>query len=201
MSRLFFGDSLTAGENARFSFVDYSDFGGINLAVSGTTIGEYSIYPVDGNSLLSVIASHEDTIKFADEIYIEYGCNDVSAIMCGFATVQTVTVALVKAIDWIRQLNKKAPIYFLALGEEGSNVLKLFAKGQCDYLENDYFGAFNFSFPASIYSEVYSQIINNASNLCDIIYMFDDKTFKSEYISSDNMHPSTKGHRHIASLL
>ena len=118
---LFFGDSLTAGENNNnISFVDYVKGNTMNLGISGTTIGEYSIYPVDGNSLLGVINRNQNAIKTSDKIFLEYGCNDVAAIMCGFATIQIVTVSLVKAIDWIKQLNPRCKIYFLALGDEGA---------------------------------------------------------------------------------
>lgn len=147
---LFFGDSLTAGENNNdTSFVDYVKGNTMNLGISGTTIGEYSIYPVDGNSLLGVINRNQNAIKYADKIFLEYGCNDVAAIMCGFATIQTVTVSLVKAIDWIKQLNPVCKIYFLALGDEGA--INTFAGNECYYLENDYFSKFDFKFPISVF--------------------------------------------------
>lgn len=194
---LFFGDSLTAGENNNdTSFVDYVKDSSFNLGISGTTIGEYSIYPVDGNSLLSVIGRTQNAIKHADKIFLEYGCNDVAAIMCGFATIQTVTVSLVKAIDWIRQLNPVCKIYFLALGDEGA--ISTFAGNECYYLENDYFSKFDFKFPISVFSNTYNKILTNIDKICDIIYMFDGEV-SSDWLSDDGVHPSNAGHIEIAS--
>lgn len=194
---LFFGDSLTAGENNNdTSFVDYVRGNTMNLGISGTTIGEYSIYPVDGNSLLGVINRYQNAIKNADKIFLEYGCNDVAAIMCGFATIQTVTVSLVKAIDWIRQLNPVCKIYFLALGDEGA--ISTFAGNECYYLENDYFSKFDFKFPVSVFSDIYNKILINIDKICDIIYMFDGEV-SSDWLSSDGVHPSNSGHIEIAS--
>lgn len=194
---LFFGDSLTAGENNNdISFVDYVRGNTMNLGISGTTIGEYSIYPVDGNSLLGVINRYQNAIKNADKIFLEYGCNDVAAIMCGFATVQTVTVSFVKAIDWIKQLNPFCKIYFLALGDEGA--ISTFAGNECYYLENNYFSKFDFKFPVSVFSDIYNKILINIDKICDIIYMFDGEV-SSDWLSSDGVHPSNAGHIEIAS--
>lgn len=194
---LFFGDSLTAGENNNdISFVDYVKDSSFNLGISGTTIGEYSIYPVDGNSLLSVIGRTQNAIKRADKIFLEYGCNDVAAIMCGFATIQTVTVSLVKAIDWIKQLNPVCKIYFLALGDEGA--ISTFAGNECYYLENNYFSKFDFKFPVSVFSDIYNKILTNIDKICDIIYMFDGEV-SSDWLSDDGVHPSNAGHIEIAS--
>jgi len=194
---LFFGDSLTAGENNNdTSFVNYVKCNSLNLGISGTTIGEYSIYPVDGNSLLGVIARNQNSIKDADKIFLEYGCNDVAAIMCGFATIQTVTVSFVKAIDWIRQLNPFCKIYFLALGNEG--VISSFARNECYYLENAYFSKFDFKFPISVFSDIYNKILTNIDKICDIIYMFDSEV-SSDWLSDDGVHPSNAGHIEIAS--
>lgn len=199
MKLVFFGDSITEGSNSKLRFTDFLDpcYEVYNFGVSGTTIGEYSIYPVDGNSLLSQIAKHQNEIKAADTIFIEYGSNDVASIMCGFATIQTVTVSFVKAVDWIKQLNEHATIIFLAPGDEST----IHDRGydMCEYLEKDYFSAFNFKFSLSIYVEMYKQIIRNISHICDIIYMFDDEMLgEKEYISDDNIHPNEKGHKRIA---
>ena len=194
---LFFGDSLTAGENNNnTSFVDYVRENSFNLGISGTTIGEYSIYPVDGNSLLGVINRNQNAIKYADKIFLEYGCNDVASIMCGFATIQTVTVSLVKAIDWIKQLNPRCKIYFLALGDEGA--ISTFAGNECYYLENNYFSKFDFKFPISVFSNTYNKILTNIDKICDIIYMFDGEV-SSDWLSDDGVHPSNAGHIEIAS--
>ncbi|MBR4377288.1 MAG: SGNH/GDSL hydrolase family protein [Bacilli bacterium] len=196
---LFLGDSLTEGSNSKFSFTDYlpPEYEIFNLGVSGTTIGEYSIYPVDGNSLLGVIGTHGDLIQSADEIFIEYGSNDVSAIMCGFATIQTVIVSFVKAIDWIKQLNPNVRIHFLAFGES-DNIILSRGINMCNYLEKDYFSKFDFKFPVSMYVSTYKKLISHISKVCDIMYMFDDEMIKDEFLSDDNIHPNEIGHERIA---
>lgn len=195
---LFFGDSLTEGSNCDKSFTDFlpPEWDIYNLGVSGTTIGEYSIYPVDGNSLLSQISKYQDRIKQADTIFIEYGSNDVSAVMCGFATIQTVVVSFVKAIDWITQLNPTARVIFLVFGSE--NVVQAKAKNMCNYLEKEYFYQFDFKFPINKYAEIYTQIIRDICKVCDIIVMFDDEMLNYRYLSSDNIHPNEEGHKRIA---
>ena len=196
---LFFGDSLTEGQNCDCSFTDFLAPKGdvvMNLGVSGTTIGEYSIYPVDGNSLLSMIGRHVDDIKQAKKIFIEYGSNDVSAIMCGFATVQTVIVSLVKALDWIRQINPDSKIYFLQFGDP--LVVRNRATRMCDYLQYDYFKQFKFTFPVSVYICTYNEIIDKVRKICDIITIFDAEMISDEYISDDGIHPNVKGHKRIA---
>ena len=195
---LFFGDSLTSGENSKVKYTDFlPDAWNIsNYAVSGTTIGEYSIYPVDGNSLLGQIGKHQQEIKEATHIFIEYGSNDVSAIMCGFATLQTVVISLVKAIDWIKQINSKARIIYLIPG--GDEVIKDKSYNMCSYLENIYFNRFDFKFPSSIYSQTFIDLVCNIKSICDIMYMFDDEMCKQDYLSSDNLHPSEIGHKRIA---
>lgn len=194
---LFFGDSLTAGENNNdTSFVDYVKGNSLNLGISGTTIGEYSIYPVDGNSLLGVINKYQNAIKNADKIFLEYGGNDVAAIMCGFATVQTVVVSLVKALDWIKQLNPQSKVYFLALGDK--KTVYEFALNNSHYLEHEYFSKFDFKFPPSIYSKIYDEILDKISKICDIIFMFKSDEFSDELLSDDNLHPNDEGHKIIA---
>ena len=199
MNCLFFGDSLTEGDNCDCKFTDFlpDEYNVRNFGVSGTTIGEYSIYPVDGNSLLSQIAKHQNEIHNATHIFIEYGANDVSAVMCGVATVKTVVVSFVKAIDWIRQLNSEARIIFLAPGSDA--IIDEKSYNMCKYLEDEYFENFNFKFPGTLYADYYKDIINNISNVCDIMYMFDDDMeWEAEYLSDDNIHPNRKGHIRIS---
>lgn len=196
---LFFGDSLTEGSNCDKSFTDYlpKELNVMNVGVSGTTIGEYSIYPVDGHSLLSKIELYKDIIPVCEKIFIEYGSNDISAIMCGFATLQTVVVSLVKAVDWIKQLNPNVKIIFLAPGDKF--IIEDKAYRMCSYLENEYFEKFDFKFPESVYAQTFIKFLDNVRNICDIIYMFDDTTLEDEYISNDGIHPNEKGHQRIAS--
>lgn len=197
MSFLFFGDSLTEGDNCDTRFTEFlpDEWDIWNFGVSGTTIGEYSIYPVDGNSLLSQIGKNQDMIRYASHIFIEYGSNDISAIMCGFTTIQTVIVSFVKAIDWIKQLNPYVKIYFLTFGEK--DVVCDRADRMCNYLKNDYFKSFNFDFPSSIYVKLYNELVDNISKLCGTISIFDSSMI-GKYISDDNIHPDALGHKRIA---
>lgn len=201
MSVLFFGDSLTEGQNCEKSFTDFlpQAWDIYNFGVGGTTIGEYSIYPVDGQSLLGQIANHQELIKHADTIFIEYGSNDVSAIMCGFATVKTVIVSFIKAIDWIKQLNPDVKIIFLTFG--GNVVVSQKGSRMCDYLNNEYFAKFDFTFPVSWYSDTYNKIIYDISKVCDTIYMFDIDSMGDEYLSDDKIHPNVEGHKRIAETI
>ena len=198
MHTLFFGDSLTAGSNCDCKYTDFlpSGWGVHNHAISGTTIGNYSIYPVDGYSLLDRIEKYRGSIEEVDTIFIEYGSNDVSAIMCGFATEQTVIISLVKALDWIKQLNPKAKIVFLIPGDEA--VIWYLGTSMCNYLENDYFGKLNFKFPVSKYVYIFMNLLKEVEKVCDVMYMFDKSMLSADYISDDNIHPNAKGHKHIA---
>lgn len=195
---LFFGDSLTSGENSKVKYTDFlPDTWNIsNYAVSGTTIGEYSIYPVDGDSLLGQIGKHKKDIKEATHIFIEYGSNDVSAIMCEFATLKIVVISLFKAIDWIKQLNPKARIIYLIPGDD--EVIKNKSYNMCYYLENIYFKRLGLKFNSSIYSRTFIDLVCNIKSICDTMYMVDDEMLKQDYLSSDNIHPSELGHELIA---
>lgn len=81
---LFIGDSFTAGENNNFiSYAQYLDknYDSTQIGVAGTTIGEYSLYLVDGFSLLSQIQRYKDDISKAGTIFLEYGINDISSML------------------------------------------------------------------------------------------------------------------------
>lgn len=199
MRTVFLGDSFTSGEtNGDFSFCDYVSGTSYNMGISGTTIGEYSIYPVDGNSLLSVISRSVDVIKKADTIFIEYGINDTSAIMCGFATEDTVIVSFVKALDWLKQINPGAKIYFLTLSNK-QNIIKLFGEKQCRYLEQDYFKGYSFKFPSNIWVDNYCNIIKQVEKRVVTVPMFGN--FEPWMLGDDDLHPSDAGYKVIAENL
>lgn len=196
MSFLFFGDSITAGSSSPISFTDCIKEEVLNFGISGTTIGEYSIYPVDGYSLLSMY-DKVSGIKTADKIFLEYGINDVSSIMCDFTELQKVIVSFVKALDGITQLNKTADIYFLSISDV-DNIIQKYAKLQCDYLSDDYFKGFNFSFPVSKWAGLYISFISAVKTRLKVIPMIENVEFLYKYISSDNIHPNAAGHKLIA---
>lgn len=196
---IFFGDSFTSGETCEEGSFTCRIGGSENLGVSGTTIGEYSIYPVDGASLLAQINSYPDYIKLANTIYLEYGINDVSAILCGFTTLQTVIISFVKAIDWIKQINPLANIVFLSLSND-SDIIKMFAKSQCDYLSNDYFKGYNFQIPSTLWQDNYEKLIEAVSKRVKVKYMFKTIDWDRE-IGEDGLHPNDEGNEHIAKNL
>ena len=201
MSSIFFGDSITEGSNSEIRFTDLFDEAVVNKGVSGTTIGEYSIYPVDGNSLLRLYDCPE--ILMADKIFLEYGTNDVSAIMCGFTTLQTVIVSFIKALDGIQQLNPNASINFLAISLDNYIITK-HAELQCNYLKHDYFKGYDFNFPVSVCTKYYKEFIDAVSKRIKVIPIIDDIKFfayESECISSDNLHPNEKGHYIISETI
>ena len=202
MSYVFLGDSITAGSSSPFSFTEYMDKDDIyNFGISGTTVGEYSIYPVDGYSLLATYDKIPE-LRNADEIFLEYGCNDVSAIMCGFTTLQTVIVSFVKAVDGIRQLNPNAEINFLSIAKPYGIIINEFAKYQVDYLSNDYFKGYDFNFPVNLWAQHYTDFVTGASKRCDkVIPMIEDVHFFDKYIAEDNLHPNGAGHKVIAQTI
>lgn len=194
-----FGDSILEGSNSKIKFTDYLQDDNtkiVNKGISGTTIGEYSIYPVDGNSLLSIY-DKDDRIKDADTIILEYGINDVTAIMCGFTDFDKVMISFVKALDGIRQLNPKASIKFLSISDDVMSILK-YAELQCAYLEEDYFVNYDFKFPVSKWADIYKYLIDAISHSVAIIPMMSDTEFIEKFISSDLIHPNEDGHRLIA---
>ena len=103
---------------------------------------------------LAGIDKYKSQIELADLIFIEYGSNDVSAIMCGFTTFQTAIVSFVKALDGIRQLNPKVEIKFLTISLDHKIIYK-HSKLQCDYLSNEYFKGFDFKFPVGKCCDLY----------------------------------------------
>ena len=194
-----FGDSLLEGSCSKTRYTDYLQDENtkiVNKGISGTTIGEYSIYPVDGNSLLSIYAK-DDRIKDADTIILEYGSNDVTAIMCGFTDIDKVMISFVKALDGIRQLNPTANIKFLSVSDN-DRVLLRYAELQCLYLEEEYFVNYDFKFPISKWADTYKYLVDAISKSVPVIPMIFDESFIDKHIASDNLHPNEDGHRIIA---
>lgn len=201
MSIIFFGDSITAGSNSNTRFTDYFDEAVVNMGVSGTTIGEYSIYPVDGYSLLRLYDCPE--IKMADKIVLEYGINDTSAIMCDFVDTNKVLLNFIKILDGIKQLNNHAEIIFLALSGN-SEIVYDYAKKQCNYLSNDYFRKFSFNFPATSWCNIYIELMKLIKETVKVIPMIQDMRFFDENavcMSDDDLHPNEKGHYIISETI
>lgn len=200
---LFFGDSLISAENNNFNGIveklNIKD--SINLGISGTCIGNYSIYPVKDNNLIQLLYKNEDKIKQADKIFLEYGSNDISSICCGYSNLQTVLIELNKCIDFIKQTNSKIEIYFILLGKN----IEIFSEGQCSYLKNDYLKSFNnLLFP--LLKEMKLNWISNYKKFEFYVKQMDINIIELPLLSlkdidSDNMHPSNIGYTKIAKYL
>jgi lysophospholipase L1-like esterase len=192
---IFFGDSITEGRNCTVQFTDYFD--SYNKGVGGTTIGEYSIYPVDGYSLASLYIKNKDYIRVCDNIYLEYGINDVSSIMCGFTDLGKVIVSFVKVLDGIKQINKHANIRFLTISNN-PDIIDEYASYQCRYLSDDYFKGYDFNFPKLKWADLYIRMMLAVGKRVPLIPMIDDIDFFSKYLSEDKLHPNVAGHKVIA---
>ena len=195
MSSIFFGDSITEGSNSKIKFSDFFE-DARNEGVSGTTFGEYSIYPVDGYSLLEKYKKTGCLSQY-NNIFLEYGANDVSAIMCGFITLDQVIINFIKALDGIKQLAPNSKIYFLSISGN-IDIIKKHSELQCRYLKDDYFKGYNFRFPVDLYTSLYVEIITSVNKRIDFIPMVTDISFFDNYLSSDNLHPNEEGHKIIA---
>ena len=203
-----FGDSISAGECSEnnTSYVDFVkkelDIKYVhNLAVSGTTIGDYSIYPVGPNSLLDMVFKHQEKVKVADTIFIEYGLNDVASLVAGYTTFNKVIVDFIKVIDEIKQLNSTAKIYFIALTENEKCLSKL-SENYSNYLNNEYLTIpFFISEPKDIL-KTYVKLMYYISmcNKIDVIYLLNenDDNFMDLYLAEDGIHPNKEGHKLMA---
>lgn len=200
MHTLFLGDSFTAGEGASSSFTKHLKFSNWNFGFSGTTMGEYSIYPVDGHSLVSQVDRLQRYIESSDIIFLEYGINDATALTCGFCDRIKVMVSFVKAIDRIKQLNKNAKIYFLVLSHD-TFIIDKYAQLQCNYLTSDYFHGYDFNIPKTVWAQNYTKIVDIVKQRCDVISMIDDKCFLNLHLSDDKVHPNDYGYKLIAEKL
>lgn len=203
---VFLGDSITAGENnAGISFVDYyaefsPDSAITKIACSGTTFGEYSIYPVERHSLSYVIQDRAQDIAGADKIFIEYGLNDVAAIVVGNVSLMQAILAFARCLDAIKQLAPHAEIYFLSLGS--SRIAMPHFQAICNYL----FGADGYLKSYISYFQVsddivairYDALVRAIAKQLPVISMFDSSKNIVNTFSSDGLHPNDIGHRLIA---
>lgn len=199
---VFLGDSLTSGDNNQGkSFVDYisGDFDIVKLGVSGTTMGEYSIYPVDGYSLLSQIRRHENAIKSADVIVLEYGVNDTTAGIVGNVSFVQELIAFVKAVDAIEQLNPEAKLLFLSLSQD-KKTLDFYALCQERYITNDYLYGYarTVCMMFEEWTGWYEKLISAIERKVEVIPMIDNKNWMLEYMDADDLHPTDEGYRLIA---
>ena len=200
---LFFGDSFTSAENNNFnSFVeklklkDYKNYG-----ISGTCIGNYSLYPVENNNLIDLISIKKEEIKKADIIFLEYGCNDISSIVVGYTCLNIVLIDLIKCLDFIHQLNPLCKIYFLSMGDN----LYIFSYGQLNYLKNDYLKSISnlliqdldqsISKWISLYNEFITYVKKTNINIIEF------PRFNKDELDLDYVHPNDKGYNKITTTI
>lgn len=190
---LFFGDSLTSGENNNFiGFVEkLNNKELINYGVSGTCIGDYSLYPVQDTNLLQQLYKHSDELKKAKKIFLEYGSNDISSILCEYVSLNQVKIDFIKCIDFIKQINNQCDICFITLSK---NVVNM-AKGQCNYLNKDYLKTLSKKIKKDEWIRLYADFIVFISSIVKTIELplFD--------LDSDMIHPNDKGYEEIANVI
>lgn len=199
---IFLGDSFTAGTNVgnQCSFphlVSNENVAIHNYGVDGTTIGDYSIYPVHDylcNLMRYRIAWPNNLTN--GKIFLEYGLNDVSAIMSGKTNLHAVISDLVSALDDIRQYTPNIELYFLYIPED---MIDYFAVSQCCYLENVYFKGLGYKYTPANYADIYNVMMNKISNILPMIPMITKGFDFDTMIDSDELHPNYAGHLHIAS--
>jgi len=199
MKLVFYGDSLTSGENNNFiSFVDKLSEMGYDvtkIGVSGTTIGEYSLYPVDGFSLLNQL--REEEFIGSDYVFLEYGLNDSAVVSVGKINTLIPLLELRKRIDFIRQKSPDTKIVFLSAG----TIYHAFAAAQEAYLYHDYLKDIKQFLPecCATVASTYEIICKGAAAYCDYVcQMFKEGQYISPILDDDCLHPNDKGYKIIA---
>lgn len=196
---LFFGDSITSAENNNFNgYVEKLKLQNFkNYGVSGTCIGDYSLYPVEDTNLIQLLYKKRDEIKNADRIFLEYGSNDISSIICEYTTIKVVMIEFVKCIDYIRQNNLNCEIYYISLGDN----LSFFARGQIEYLKNEYFNNISdllFTKDSLIdkWIETYNEFISYISKMN--LKMIKLPILNDSEFDIDGIHPNDIGYNKIS---
>lgn len=199
MKAIFYGDSITEGYNNNgVSFVDKLDIFSSckKYGVSGTTIGEYPIYPVDGHSLISQITNSEADLVNADIVFLEYGINDCSAVCLNRINLISVLIDIRRSIDLIHQINSRCKVIFLSVGS--SLAIKDIAESQVSYLQ-DYFGNISNTVDNYYWVRVYNSIIKYVQTFVDFVCpMFLDSQDLLSIIDTDGIHPNDEGYSLIA---
>ena len=197
---LFVGDSFTAGENNNFiSYVQYIDksYDSTQIGVPGTTIGEYSLYLVDGFSLLSQIDKCKDDISKADTIFLEYGINDISSMIGNKVSYQQILAALDKAISALNHINPNAKIKFLVLSLYNEVIIS-YANNHHEYLTKDFYPDQDINHIKQMWADNYFKLIKDISNRLETIPMILNLNQLKKYFAKNTMHPSKEGYKIIA---
>lgn len=195
---VFFGDSFTSGENNNFkSYVNKLSVNGVahNLGFSGSTIGDYSLYPVR-ECLYNLIYEYpdiSDMIKNSDTVVLSYGINDISSVVVGYTSLLNVEIDLIKCLDYIKQINPNCNIKFITVSSK-RNVLNKIAKSQVLYLEKYFNRTFNYESFISDYVDNFKKFGYIVNRMVDSVFTMFEHPFEYENnLSSDNIHPNDKG--------
>lgn len=206
MNIIFYGDSLTSGENNQFvSYVHYfeealtdkvDNLNVFNQGISGSTIGDYSIYPVINGDLLHQLANTSlKSLSEADYIFLEYGINDSTAIVSRYVSIEHVLIDIIKCEDFIHQINAKCKIYFVAFS---GSIVDDFANSQHLYLKNNYLKHIDELKPSSYeIKRLYNTIVKVASDIFDRTLFID----LDIDMDKDGLHPNNEGYMKIGEEL
>ena len=197
---LFVGDSFTAGENNNFiSYVQYIDksYDSTQIGVPGTTIGEYSLYSVDGFSLLSQIDKYKDDISKANTIFLEYGINDISSMLGNKVSYQQILDKLDQAISTLNHINPNAKIKFLVLSLDNEVIIS-YANNYHEYLTKDFYPDQDINHIKQMWTDNYIKLIKDVSNRLETIPMILNLNQLKKYFAKNSMHPSKEGYKIIA---
>lgn len=205
---LFFGDSFTSAENNNYNgFVEKLNLENkgyhvVNYGVSGTTLAPYSLYPVGPNDLLALIREHEEEIKNASVIFIEYGINDFASYITSHVRLYDIELAFTNCIDYLRQLNTECKIIYL-VPSHNPKVIESIAESQVDYLEHDYLKLWRRVYSKEKFVFSFLDFIHCIES-CEEIKVLDmitDEEFMNKYICNDNIHPNDYGYQIIADTI
>lgn len=197
---LFIGDSFTAGENNNFiSYAQYLDknYDSTQIGVAGTTIGEYSLYLVDGFSLLSQIQRYKDDISKAGTIFLEYGINDISSMLGNKVSYQQILDKLDQAISTLNQINPNAKIKFLVLSLDNEVIIS-YANNHHEYLTKYFYPDQDINHIKQMWADNYIKLIKDISNRLETIPMILNLNQLKKYFAKNTMHPSKEGYKQIA---
>lgn len=198
---VFIGDSLTSGENNNFRSYAHivkekTNYNVSVLGVSGACFGDYSIYPVK-DTLFTLVDTNTEVIRDADYLFIEFGINDTAAVAMRYVDINKVYISIVRAVDYIKQLNKDIKLTFLLV-----DATKEYSSKYLEYLKYDYFKDYP-TFSKLIDYDVwykwdltYKNIRQFISKSFDLILI--NEGVKSEYLDADNIHPTEEGYAIIA---
>lgn len=200
MRVLVIGDSMVSGENnGGRSFADYLEPHEVTkMGVSGTTVGEYSPYPVDGHSLVSQLNANRDKVAWAEVIILCYGVNDASALAIGYARQIDITVGHVKALDLIHQVNPSAKVVQILLTQH-THVTHKYARLHAAYLNGYYDDPVT---TEDLWAKAYAYVRATFSRHVDgVVYTAPALWWLDRHLTSDNIHIDDDGHKELANVI